>query len=608
MNTRQKNTRSLRFSLRIACWTLAACLVLVTAFSVFYLINDGRNARQRETEETGRALDRTKSSLEDLIRRTENTYINLLFEDELYDLLLNFDRHTESLPKMSVQVRKILTKSLRNNDEIDSIQILSERYVFYTTNNTYTSTRNVGASPIYRRACGQSRAFWSPLFDFVEEYGHSNLMDRSLPIENRNLVSYAGRFNAFKSVKNVLRIWPSNMDKPVVQINITEETLRGFLTQTFGGRQGECFLADGDGRYISHTDPGRLFSGLDPEVMDRLRGQSGTDGMLKVDLDGADCLMQYTTLSNGWILAAIRPENGVYADTFRVIGSSLPGILLVAILLSVILAVLVSRRLSRPLRQLMQALDIAGSGVFTVNLPRSGDEFDEVKLAVNRMARRIDTLIHENYETRLSERENELRALKYQTKPHFLYNALAIIRGNAEKNGDARTAEMIQRLSNVMRYVLRGDQNMATVREEINNVVDYVELMRMGYEDQFRMEVEVEPGALNAAICKMTLQPLVENSVQHGLSARGKGGVIRITGHIEGMKLKLTVADNGAGWPEGFAINDTESAAESIGLANVRRRIMLTFGGQCEFRLFTPEGGGAGVELVFPYHFGAGRS
>ena len=164
---------------------------------------------------------------------------------------------------------------------------------------------------------------------------------------------------------------------------------------------------------------------------------------------------------------------------------------------------------------------------------------------------------------------------------------------------------MVLNLSNVLRYVLRGDQNLATVREEMNNVMDYFELMRAGYDDAISLEVDMEPAVLNAAICKMTLQPLVENCVQHGMTNLPQRGVVRIIGRIRGDSVSLIISDNGSGWPEDFRISDAEHQTESIGLANVRRRMKLTFGEKCEFRLFTSEEGGAAVELVFPYQFGA---
>ena len=597
--------RRLRFSGRVMFYLLAAYLIMAVLFGCLYFVNSRRSTERRVVAEIARSLDRTHASVEGLIREVETAYIDLLFEDQLYDLLTDAAADRIRLPQLATKAQPILHQAMRNLDDIDSIQIFNDNYVLYTQNTSLASVLNIGASAIYQRARSNARASWTPLYDFVEEYGHTRLADRSLPIVNRNLVSFAGPFNAFKVQNNVLTIWPSQLEKPVVLFNISEETLRGLLEGATGSRDGACFIVDQDGAFITHSDSGKLFSALDAKVFEELCAQPADSGMINGVVDGRDCMVQYARLSNGWMLCGALSRREIYADITAVIFPTMMGMLLTALALSVVLAALVSHHLSRPLRQLMQVIDITGRGNFNVNLARSGDEFDDVKNAFNRMAHRIDALIHENYEAKLSERENELRALKYQTKPHFLYNALTIIRTQALKNGDTQTAQMIQQLSNVMRYVLRGDQKLATVRDEIINVVDYVELMRVGYENAFTLEVDVEPGALNAAICKMTLQPLVENSVQHGLAARGKGGVLRITGRIVGPNLSLVVADNGAGWPENFHMTEQEHATESIGLTNVRRRMKLIFGEECQFRLFTPPEGGAAVELVFPYRFGA---
>ena len=604
MSQTNSRWRRLRYSRRVMIYLLAVYFLMAVLFGWLYFINARHSTQRRVVEEIARSLDHTHASVEGLIREVETAYIDLLFDNQLYDLLSDAAQDHIRMPQLATKAQPILHQAMRNLDDIDSIQIFDDRYVLYTQNTSRASVLNIGASAIYQRARATARAFWSPLYDFVEEFGHTQMEDKSLPIANRNLVSFAGPYNAFKIQDNVLKIWPSQLQKPVVLFNIGEETLRGLLNGATGSRSGASFIVDGDGAFITHSDPSRLFSTLDARVFSDLAGQTSDSGMIYGEVDGRDCMVHFARLSNGWTLCTALSRKDVYADITAVIFPTMAGMLLTALALSAALAALVSHHLSRPLRQLMQVIDITGRGNFNVNLARSGDEFDDVKNAINRMAHRIDALIHENYEVKLSERENELRALKYQTNPHFLYNALTIIRTNALKSGDARTAQMIQRLSNVLRYVVRGDQNLATVRDELNNVVDYVELMRVGYENAFTLEVDVEPSALNAAICKMTLQPLVENSVQHGLAAREEGGVLRITGRIVGPNLSITVADNGTGWPEDFRITDQEHATESIGLANVRRRMKLIFGEESQFRLFTPPEGGAAVELVFPYRFG----
>lgn len=604
MNRTNRRPRRLRFTAKVMLYLLAAYALMAVLFGGMYFINARTSTENRVIEEIAHSLDRSRDEVQGLITQTENVYLNLLFDEDLYNLLIDYNHGGMSRPQALTKISPTLKSSIRNLDAITSVYLLSDSYVFYTQNSTYTSTLNVNNSAIYRQAHQRTQPFWTSTYDFTVEYGHSALADTTLPIRNRNLVSYVGQFNGFKQNDNVLEMWPSSMEKPIVSISISEEYLRSILSSTTGRYDSQCCIIDPSGAFISHTDPAQLYTTIDAEVLEQLNGQEPPSGVLNLNSGPNASILHYSRLSNGWTLCMLTPHDEIYSEIYGVIWSTLTGMLLGTLVLCVALSLLVSHNLSLPIKQLLQAINITGGGNFMVNLPRTGDEFDAVNTAFNGMAQRIEALIHENYEVKLRERENELRALKYQTKPHFLYNALTIIRTSALKNGDNEVAQMLLSLSSVMRYVLRGDQNLATVREEINNVMDYFELMRAGYDDAISLEVDVEPGVLNAAICKMTLQPLVENCVQHGLTNLPNSGHVRLTGRIVGQNISLIVSDNGSGWPEGFRISDDEHQTESIGLANVRRRMKLTFGDNCDFRLFTPPEGGAAVEIVFPYQFG----
>lgn len=583
-------------------YLLAAYILMAVLFGGMYYKIARDTTEKRVIEQISHSLDRTRNDLETQIAQVENVYLNLLFDEGLYDLLVSFDPDVDSIPKTSAAIQSLLNGHLRNLDDTCFIHLLKDDYVFYSNNNTYTSTYNIGKSESYQLARNTALPFWTS-YDFIIEYGHTALEDKSLPIKNRNLVSYVGQYNGIHMNGGALQMWPSNIEKPIVSISISANSLNSQLKLTLGPYGGQCFLLNKDGLYIAHTDESMLYQSIDADL---LAAMNSSYGNFTSDFEGTNSLMHYARLSNGWLLVEVLPQSVALGEVYSIIGGTLGNMLIVTLVLSIILAILVSRSLSLPIKQLLHAIKQTGGGNFMISLPPTGDEFDEVHAAFNEMNHRIDMLIRENYESKLRERENELRALKYQTKPHFLYNALTIIRSAAAKNGDTEAATMVLNLSNVLRYVLRGDQNLVTVRDEINNVMDYFDLMRASYDDVISLEMDVEPGVLNAAICKMTLQPLVENCVQHGLAniSGEKRGIVRIRGRVIGSSISLVVSDNGTGWPEDFHISDEEHSTESIGLANVSRRMKLTFGDACRFKLFTSESGGASAEIIFPYQFG----
>jgi len=601
MNRFRKHPRRLTFSARVTIYLLVAYLLMAVMFGGLYYMSARDATRKRVVEQISHTLDQTSNDIENLISQVESIYLNLLFDEELCNQLLSYDPAVDSQPKAKAEIQSLMNAHMLNIDDILSIHLLKDDYVFYTNNYTYTSIFNIQKSAVYDRARNSSQPFWTA-YDFVQEYGHTVLQDKTLPIKHRNLLSYVGPFNGLRMDKNRLQLWPSNVEKPVVSISISVNTMNSLLNQALGLYGGQCFLLDSSGVCIAHADDTMLFQAMNSDLLASMNRSSGN---FYAEYAGEKHLIHYIRLSNGWTLAMATPHSATLAETYSIIGITLRNMLIVTLLLCIVLAVIVSRSLSLPIRQLLHAIKQTGGGNFDISLPPTGDEFDEVHAAFNEMNQRIDVLIRENYESKLRERENELRALKYQTKPHFLYNALTIIRSVATKNSDTEAASMIQCLSNVLRYVLRGDQNLVTVRDEVNNVFDYFDLMRASYDDVIALETDIEPAVLNAAICKMTLQPLVENCVQHGLTnlSGGRRGIVRIYGRIDGSRILLTVSDNGTGWPENFRITDEEHSTESIGLANVSRRMKLTFGDAFSIRLYTPENGGAAAEIAFPYQF-----
>lgn len=610
MKNTRKNPRRLNFSTRVMIYLLIAYLLMAILFGGVYFTNVREITEKRVIEQIANFSVRTQDDFNVLINQVEELYLDLLFDEELYDILINYESETDNQPQTIKKVQAILRSDLRNLDDIRSVQIMSDQYVFYNSNVTYTSIYNVNESSMYHAARQSSHAFWTSAYDFTKEYGHSGLEDLDLPIRERNLVSYVGPFNGFRIQNNTLQIWPSSAEKPVVCISISTDTLAEYFNEEHCPYGGKCFLIDAEGICIADGDGSMFYQNIEESIFTRINANRYETGHFMACFQGEESLIHYAHLSNGWTLMTVLHSDEVFAEIYGIIWNTLVVMLLITLALCMLLAFVVSRSLALPLRRLLQAIQLTGGGNFRVALQPTGDEFDEVNAAFTEMNCRINALIQENYESKLRERDNELRALKYQTKPHFLYNTLTVIRLAAMKHEDTEVASMLFNLSNVLRYVLRGDQDLVTVRDEINNVMDYFDLMRAGYDDAIALEIDVEPSILNAAICKMTLQPLVENSVQHGLADRvsEKRGRVQVKGFVRGANIVLIVSDNGTGWPKDFMLSDQEGiddehSDESIGLNNVRRRMKLIFGEACSMRIYNAEQGGAVVEIVFPYQF-----
>ena len=191
----------------------------------------------------------------------------------------------------------------------------------------------------------------------------------------------------------------------------------------------------------------------------------------------------------------------------------------------------------------------------------------------------------------------ELRALRSRLEPHFLFNTLHTIRALV-RSDPARAADAIETLGGLLRYVLDLDgreSERVPVREELEFTRAYLDLERTRLGDRLRVEESIDEAALDALVPALTLQPLVENAVRHGIGPRAAGGTIRIAVEADGDALRITVADDGPG-----ADPDGDFDGPGMGLRTVRQRLASRYDGRSEVEVRTAPGEGFRVELRLP--------
>jgi two-component system, LytTR family, sensor kinase len=191
--------------------------------------------------------------------------------------------------------------------------------------------------------------------------------------------------------------------------------------------------------------------------------------------------------------------------------------------------------------------------------------------------------------------EARLAALSSQINPHFLFNTLnsvaALIRLDPEQ-----ARQVVHRLSKILRRLLRQQENLITLREELSFIDDYLSIEVVRFGDKLRFVKEIEPSTLDMLVPSMLLQPLVENSIRHGLSSKVDGGTIRVRSRMAGSRLQILVEDDGIGIPEAKLATLFE---QGIGVNNVNERLKVLFGGEYKMWIDSRlgEGTSTGIEL-----------
>lgn len=262
---------------------------------------------------------------------------------------------------------------------------------------------------------------------------------------------------------------------------------------------------------------------------------------------------------------------------------------LVSVLL---LAYVVSYRITLPLVELKNNMSRVERGDFNKRVsPLGGDEFGQLGRGFNKMVDEINRLFHEVLVTRLREKEAELSALQSQINPHFIYNTLESINMMAVQRRHDEVSDMVSALGKLLRYTIDKAGRLVSLGEEIAFVDSYVRIQQIRYGGKLKVHNEIEEEVLHLHIPKLTIQPLVENAIEHGIAGREEGGTIWVSALRFDNELLITVRDDGNGLEEEelAALNRKieqdpsmeslrRSDEESLGLRNIGQRIKLLYG------------------------------
>lgn len=318
-----------------------------------------------------------------------------------------------------------------------------------------------------------------------------------------------------------------------------------------------------------------------------------------------------TKEQDGWILKTWIEKETAYAPINMLLGILMLE-LLILLAISVGLALFLSWRITRPMRKIETAMQQIGEGNMDIVVPdEDQDEMGILAATLNSMSLNIKELMAQLHKDEEQKRYLELKAMQYQVNPHFLYNTLDSIAMSARKNQDYTSEKMTLALSEFFRISLSRGMEYVTVSEEMRYVQSYLEIQGMRFPDSVTWECRVEKGIENAKVLKFILQPLVENSLYHGLRDSGREGHIEVCAGTCGNDLVFRVKDSGIGMlPEQLKkvteeINQKQITGKSIyeggfGLQNVQQRLQLVYGEKAGLTIESEWDEGTCITVMIP--------
>ena len=364
------------------------------------------------------------------------------------------------------------------------------------------------------------------------------------------------------------------------------------------------YILDGKGMIISHPQQSEIGKTKGEEFQKEDQSEHWTFE------DEQNQILCYPLNVEDWILVGEIPLSVIWKDSNRMQEVFL-AIVIVVIFLCLLLVIFWVRRIGRPLKETVEALKRMEDGTFGITIPQREMDKSEIGLLVrqfNRMSNKIEELLEENAQMEQNKRETEIKMLKSQISPHFLYNTLNTVKWMAAVKGEEDIVDCVSALGDLIQPLFRDIRSFWSLQEEQVYIMNYNKIMNYRYGGKVILSMEIEEELKNALIPKFVLQPLVENAFVHAAPERETPVNVCIRGQRETKEeLVLEISDNGEGMDKEelaqlrAGLNTSKETAH-IGLVNVHQRLVLLYGEPFGLSIDSRKGEGFSVKVRISLH------
>ncbi|WP_248926872.1 sensor histidine kinase [Paenibacillus hamazuiensis] len=564
-------------------WLLAYVLIiLLPSLAVLYFYQQRTTAWLEEevTRSMLQTIKQTGINLTGQLGRIQEISNALFMNPNLYAYIKAAD---SSDPLTNLKNFRPLIDSAQANDNIFRVR------VFMDDSNLYSGEK-INFFPL-------SSVLSRPWYARVVEAGGSIVWSGAY------LEHYIDRDDTYViSSARMLRD-PDNFDRMLglLVIDVKEQAVLDIMTEVKLSGENRVYIVDADGTIVTHADRALIGQkGIAPGVEQTIR--STQEGIVKT-MSGLDATYTiFTTIrSTGWKLLAEVPADDISRQALKLNrfsgAATLLGVSVLFLLLVFLLLAFIIRSMNRRVQLVIRAIRREGIEHLDERHAAADGGINVLERSVDHLIVKVREMMEEAYRSKMQEREAQLRALQAQINPHFLYNTLDTINWIAVGRGAHDISQMIDALAKYFRLSLNKGKDTVSVEDELNLAKVYLEIQLSRFPHSFEFTVEADPRVYAFFMPKLTLQPIVENALLHGIrKAKRKNGLIRIEARLDEQEqeLVLSVADNGAGMDDETAARlltepqpsaRSDGSGSSYGLFNVNERI----------KLFSGENGGVSV-------------
>ena len=540
----------------VVCIVLVACFIGMSIFGYFYVNSTQQNA----ITNSGQAVS-----------QVENMIAN----------------YTEDMSEIMEMVRAHMDESEENRND------------FFE--NLISIRQDVEAITVHSED-GKLIAYWSDGYELKEQIdinlSYTRLEDDVLHISAPHVQNLFKEYYPWV-VTFSQRVQTKEGEMLQVSMDIRFSNIASYVDNVGIGTHGYCFIADPEGDIVYHPQQQLIYAGLKEEQGDKLRDYADGSHTFK------GVIYTIHTLQNcDWRIVGVS-----YVDELVTVKvTEMVRLVLLAAILVVITTALagafLAKTFSKPAEELAAAMRrfVREAESFEFYPVRGTEEIVALSDSFGHMVLQIQELMEKVREEEVTLRKTELNALQAQINPHFLYNTLDSIAWMCEVGRTEEAIEMVNALARLFRISISRGHELITVAQELQHAECYLKIQKFRYKSQFSYKFQVEESCMGYLCNKITLQPLIENAIVHGLDMSDEGEIL-IEVFEQEQDIIMRVCDNGVGMTEEQCeeiLHKDVHQKGGIGIKNVNDRVKIYFGEQYGMTIFSELDEGTKVEIRMP--------
>lgn len=589
MKKRKKNfgewKLNTKFTVTMLCLIAVPMLVFIMAFFSY----TRKTMNNEVVIETRAKMQEDYADIQKMIEAANMSTQVILNDKQLQELLVKLNRGEEiqagEYVEFSQEHISLLESFINSNPYLYQIRV-------YANNNEFPEMMPV----LYRRE-RLNKAPWKDTM--VSETWQINYQDFLEEQKEKELMALISEITDYLGTETgVLEVAVAMEDMFPRMYEAGEESWVGFVTE--------------DGAIYSAGDQKKsIWEKEKREIVQKAKNLE-ENGYINTKILGKEVMIfsqPIKELSGSYILLVNTDEQmkGIFWQQAKIVG--------ILLLLLALLVLLIDESINFLLQKFYEILGVVRNirnGNLEQRIPVNGkDEMGELGIQINSMLDSIEVLMQEKLDKEILIKNTEIKALQNQINAHFIYNVLECIKMMAEIDEKYEISDAVTSLGELLRYNMKWVSGNVTIREEIAYIKNYIQLMNLRYDFTIILSIKIPEEIYEQRIPKMSLQPIVENAICHGIVEMGEDATIYIKAVRREEDFEISITDSGVGMDEAQRqilekkirgeIETSGGSGNGIGLKNVQDRIQIQFGNKYGLKFHSKEGCFTKVSVLLPY-------